>query len=179
MRGTTTDESSGDQTGGLNAGNQEENLQEPKTQSKERQHNSNPDEPTIGHPYEGRSTPYLEDSPEEEGYPPPDKPPPNQLPCGADESSVARIHPSPLPPPAKAFPNRSCNHLSNNQDAATPSSTSSPPHPFLASGEPFTLDRYAGETDPDEHLKVYIIHVALYTYEDVVFCKAFPPSLEP
>jgi len=73
MRGTTTDESSDDQTGGLNAGNQEENLQEPKTQSKERQHSSNPDEPMIGHPYEGRSTPYLEDLPEEEGRPLPER----------------------------------------------------------------------------------------------------------
>jgi len=35
--------------------------------------------------------------------------------------------------------------------------------PLPAQWEPFTLDRYTGETDPDEHLKVYITHVALYT----------------
>jgi len=40
------------------------------------------------------------------------------------------------------------------------------------------LDRYIGETDPDEHLKVYITHVALYTSQDVVFCKAFPTTLK-
>ena len=39
--------------------------------------------------------------------------------------------------------------------------------------KPFTLKRYTGETDPDEHLKVYIAHVALYTSQDAVFCKAF------
>ena len=30
-----------------------------------------------------------------------------------------------------------------------------------------------GETDPDEHVKVYITYVALYTSHDVVFYKAF------
>jgi len=30
------------------------------------------------------------------------------------------------------------------------------------------LDRYTGETDLDEHLKVYIAHVALYTSQDAV-----------
>jgi len=35
--------------------------------------------------------------------------------------------------------------------------------PLLAQWEPFTLDRYTGETDPNEHLKVYITHVAVYT----------------
>jgi len=40
------------------------------------------------------------------------------------------------------------------------------------------LDRYTGETDPDEHLKVYITHVALYTSQDAVFCKAFPTTLK-
>ena len=44
--------------------------------------------------------------------------------------------------------------------------------------EPFTLDRYTGEIDPDEHLKVYITHVALYTSQDAVFCKAFPTTLK-
>jgi len=47
--------------------------------------------------------------------------------------------------------------------------------PLLAQWEPFTLDRYTGETNPDEHLKVYITHVALYTSQDVVFAKPFPP----
>jgi len=45
-----------------------------------------------------------------------------------------------------------------------------------AQWEPFTLDRYTGETDPDEHLKVYITH--LYTSQDAVFCKAFPTTLK-
>ena len=35
--------------------------------------------------------------------------------------------------------------------------------PLPAQWEPFTLDRYTSETDHDEHLKVYITHVALYT----------------
>jgi len=34
------------------------------------------------------------------------------------------------------------------------------------------------KTDPDEHLKVYITHVALYTSHDAVFCKAFPTTLK-
>ena len=50
--------------------------------------------------------------------------------------------------------------------------------PFPAQWEPFTLDRYTGDTDPDEHLKVYITHVALYTSQDAVFCKAFPTTLK-
>jgi len=50
--------------------------------------------------------------------------------------------------------------------------------PFPAQWEPFTLDRYTGETDPDEHLKVYITCVALYTSQDAVFCKAFPTTLK-
>ena len=44
--------------------------------------------------------------------------------------------------------------------------------------EPFTLDRYTGESDPDEHLEVYITHVALYTSDDAIFCKAFPTTLK-
>jgi len=50
--------------------------------------------------------------------------------------------------------------------------------PLLAQWEPFTLDCFTGETDPDEHLKVYITHVTLYTSQDVVFCKAFPTTLK-
>jgi len=50
--------------------------------------------------------------------------------------------------------------------------------PLLTQWEPFTLDRYTGETDPDEHLKVYITHVALYTSQDAVFYKAFPTTLK-
>ena len=50
--------------------------------------------------------------------------------------------------------------------------------PLPAQWKPFTLDRYTGETDPDEHLKVYINHVALYTSQDAVFCKAFPTTLK-
>jgi len=66
----------------------------------------------------------------------------------------------------------------------TPAQTSPPlhrlhrQHPLPAQWEPFTLDRYTGETDPDEHLKVYITHVALYTSQDTVFCKAFPTTLK-
>ena len=50
--------------------------------------------------------------------------------------------------------------------------------PIPIEWEPFTLERYTGETDPDEHLKVYITHVALYTSQDAVFCKAFPTTLK-
>jgi len=50
--------------------------------------------------------------------------------------------------------------------------------PLPTQWEPFNLDRYTGETDPDEHLKVYITHVALYTSQDEVFCKAFPTTLK-
>ena len=50
--------------------------------------------------------------------------------------------------------------------------------PLPTQWEPFTLDRYTGETDPDEHLKVYITHVALYTSQDAVFYKAFPTILK-
>ena len=50
--------------------------------------------------------------------------------------------------------------------------------PFPTKWEPFTLERYAGETDQNEHLKVYITHVALYTSHDAVFCKAFPATLK-
>ena len=50
--------------------------------------------------------------------------------------------------------------------------------PLLAQWEPFTLDRYTGETNPDEHLKLYITHVALYTSQDTIFCKAFPTTLK-
>jgi len=34
------------------------------------------------------------------------------------------------------------------------------------------------DTDPNEQLKVYVTHIALYTYEDAVFCKAFPTTLK-
>ena len=51
-------------------------------------------------------------------------------------------------------------------------------HPLPTQWEPFTLERYTGETNPDEHLKVYITHVALYTSHDAVFCKAFPTTLK-
>ena len=49
--------------------------------------------------------------------------------------------------------------------------------PLPTQWEPFTLDRYTGEIDLDEHLKVYITHVALYASNNVVFCKAFPITL--
>jgi len=50
--------------------------------------------------------------------------------------------------------------------------------PLPAQWEPFTLDHYTGETDLDKHLKVYITHVALYTSQDAVFCKAFPTTFK-
>jgi len=50
--------------------------------------------------------------------------------------------------------------------------------PLPVQWEPFTLDHYTGETDLDEHLKIYITHVALYTAHDVVSCKAFPTTLK-
>ena len=69
--------------------------------------------------------------------------------------------------------------------ATTTTTQASPPlhrfhrqHPLPAQWEPFTLDRYTCETDHDEHLKVYITHVALYTSQDAVFCKAFLITLK-
>jgi len=50
--------------------------------------------------------------------------------------------------------------------------------PLPSQWEPFTLDRYTSETNPDDYLKVYITHVALYTSHDAVFCKAFPTTLK-
>ena len=50
--------------------------------------------------------------------------------------------------------------------------------PLPAQWEPFILDRYTGETDLDEYLKVYITHVALYTSQDAVFYKAFLTTLK-
>jgi len=50
--------------------------------------------------------------------------------------------------------------------------------PLLAQWEPFTLDRYTGETDPDEHLKIYITYVTLYTSHDAIFCIVFPTILK-
>ena len=60
-------------------------------------------------------------------------------------------------------------------------------HPFIVGitetplpnqWEAFTLEHYAGDTDPDEHVKIYVTHVGLYTNEDVVMCKAFPTILK-
>jgi len=51
-------------------------------------------------------------------------------------------------------------------------------HPFMDFIANTTLERYTSETDPDEHLKVYITHVALYTSHDAIFCKAFPTTLK-
>jgi len=65
-----------------------------------------------------------------------------------------------------------------NPSVVTLSLTSSPTPLLPTEWEPFTLERYTSETDPDEHLKVYITRVALYTSHDVVFCKAFPTTLK-
>jgi len=43
--------------------------------------------------------------------------------------------------------------------------------------EAFTLERYTGDIDPDEHVKIYVTHVDLYTNKDVVMCKAFLTTL--
>jgi len=74
------------------------------------------------------------------------------------------IPPHPLPPQP---PKR--RHSFNDSITNTPLPTQ---------WEAFMLDRYTGETDPDEHLKIYITHVALYTSHDVIFCKAFPTTLK-
>ena len=50
--------------------------------------------------------------------------------------------------------------------------------PLCSQWEPFTLEWYFGYIDPDEHLKLYVTHIALYSYEDVVFCKAFLTTLK-
>jgi len=40
------------------------------------------------------------------------------------------------------------------------------------------LEHYGGGTHPDEHVKIYVNNVGLYTTEDVVMCKAFPTILK-
>jgi len=45
--------------------------------------------------------------------------------------------------------------------------------PLMRQWEAFTLEQYDGDTDPDEHVKIYVTHVSLYTTKDVVLCKAF------
>ena len=67
----------------------------------------------------------------------------------------------PFPHPLPTHQPR-CRHLITDYIANTP---------LPIQWEPFTLERYIGETDPDEHLKVY-------TSQDVVFCKAFPTTLK-
>ncbi|XP_017429290.1 UTP:RNA uridylyltransferase 1 [Vigna angularis] len=41
-----------------------------------------------------------------------------------------------------------------------------------------TIDQYDGTTDPDEHVKVYVTHVSVYSTKDAIFCRAFPTSLK-
>lgn len=41
-----------------------------------------------------------------------------------------------------------------------------------------TIDEYDGTTDPDEHVKVYVAHVSVYSTKDAIFCRAFPTSLK-
>jgi len=89
--------------------------------------------------------------------------------------SLPIITPPPSPPSSDT-PNHHTPYHHNHPNAAIPSWTSQPP-PLPQSVGTFTLDRYARDTDPDEHLKVYATHVALYTFEDVIFCKAFPTTL--
>jgi len=95
-----------------------------------------------------------------------------------DPHSTSLLTTSPLPFPLLStipFP---------PSTTTTPTQTAPPlhrlhrQHPLPVQWEPFTLDRYTSETDPDEHLKVYITHVALYTFQDAVFCKAFPTTLK-
>jgi len=107
-------------------------------------------------------------------------------------------HPPPQPPfplpishptispllflPSSTTPFHHTRYHPNHLGVATLSLIPSPTPLLPAQSEPFTLDRYSGETDLGEHLKIYITYVALYTSHDVVFYtshdvvfyKAFP-----
>jgi len=50
--------------------------------------------------------------------------------------------------------------------------------PLPSQWEAFTLECYGGDTNPNEHVKIYVTHVGLYTSEDFVMCKAFPTTLK-
>jgi len=50
--------------------------------------------------------------------------------------------------------------------------------PLPTQWEAFMLERCGGGTHPDEHVKIYVNNVYLYTTEDVVMCKAFPTTLK-
>jgi len=51
-------------------------------------------------------------------------------------------------------------------------------NPLFNQWKAFTLEHYAEDTGPDEHVKIYVTHVGLYMNEDVVMCKAFPTTLK-
>jgi len=89
--------------------------------------------------------------------------PPSQLHLHLSRSCSPSHPPHPLPPQQPR-----CRHPFTDFIASTR---------LPAQWEPFTQDRYAVETDPNEHLKIHITHVALYTSQDVVFYKAFPTTL--
>jgi len=40
------------------------------------------------------------------------------------------------------------------------------------------LEHYGGDTNPDEHVKIYVTYVTFYTNEDAIMCKAFPTTLK-
>jgi len=40
-----------------------------------------------------------------------------------------------------------------------------------------TIDKYDGNTDPDEYITVYTMQISLYTWIDAIFCRVFPTTL--
>jgi len=44
--------------------------------------------------------------------------------------------------------------------------------------EAFTLERYGGDTNPDEYVKIFVTQVGLYSTKDAIMCKAFLTTLK-
>ena len=42
----------------------------------------------------------------------------------------------------------------------------------------FTMEKYDGGTDPDEHIAVYTTQISLYTWNDAILCRVFPTTLK-
>ena len=118
--------------------------------------------PTNTHPF--HPSPYRIPNPYR--YPP-YHPDPLQHTHHPTHHTCSTIQPT-IPPNSLHPPSQSYLHLPRyNQPSHPTSFAPSPPaqtpppfhrlyrqHPLPAQWEPFTLDRYTGETDPDEHLKV-------------------------
>lgn len=43
---------------------------------------------------------------------------------------------------------------------------------------PPTFEKYDGSIDLDEHLRMFVNHIAFYTISDLVWCRAFSLSLK-